>query len=215
MKSHDSAILNEVEEMSLKMFSLPRDKGDHGGLGVVYKPSINLKRVKVSHKYTTFEHMECVLKIKQALLRFCNIYRRGYYVKHRFTVSQFLQEFPEYLESLVDKPGIPLLLGDFNIHMQDVNDHYTCQFQNILKEFNFVQIVPTNHPTHKHGGVLDIMLCQEMELNSLSDVTVYPDGTSSDHNMVSCSLNCNPDLHKSSTSVTYRNFRSRHCTVQE
>ena len=208
MKSHDASIVNEVKEHKLKMFSVPRLKGEHGGLGVIYNPNINLKLDKSLHRYKTFEYMECILKTKQGIFRFCNIYRRGYYFSHPYTLRQFLNEFPEYLESLVDKPGIPFILGDLNIHMEDVSNHNMQQFIDLIKEFNFTQVVPIDKPTHKLGGVLDIILCQETELNSLSNVTVYPDGTTSDHYMVSCQLQCAPELLNSNVNISYRNFNT-------
>ena len=132
MKAHDTAITNEIEELGFKIFSVPRSRGDHGGLGVIYKPEINIKLVgKYSSnlaRYKTFEYIECVLKTSKGLMRFCNMYRRPYSNKHQFTILQFLSEFEEYLEMLVNKPGIPILLRDFNLHLENTEDTYVKSF---------------------------------------------------------------------------------------
>ena len=39
MKVHDSAIFNEVREMGLNMFSIPRPNAEHGGLDLIYDPT--------------------------------------------------------------------------------------------------------------------------------------------------------------------------------
>ena len=39
MRVHDSAIFNEVREMGLNMFSIPRPNGEQGGLGLIYDPT--------------------------------------------------------------------------------------------------------------------------------------------------------------------------------
>ena len=212
MKTNDSAIINEVKEQGLKMFSVPRDYGGHGGLGVIFKPEVNIKlQTKNStnlKRYKTFEYLECILKSEKGLLRFCNIYRRPYSKVHRFTKSQFLTEFEEYLTTLITKPGLPILLGDFNFHMEDQSDFYSTSLSNLLDQFCYKQNIPSNTSTQKQGGLLDLVLtCDEISSN-VSQFTVHPEGTSSDHYMVSFDLDCSPELCKQTEKICYRNFNS-------
>ena len=212
MKTNDSAIINEVKEQGLKMFSVPRDYGGHGGLGVIFKPEVNIKlQTKNStnlKRYKTFEYLECILKSEKGLLRFCNIYRRPYSKVHRFTKSQFLTEFEEYLTTLITKPGLPILLGDFNFHMEDQSDFYSTSLSNLLDQFCYKQNIPSNTSTQKQGGLLDLVLtCDEISSN-VSQFTAHPEGTSSDHYMVSFDLDCSPELCKQTEKICYRNFNS-------
>ena len=91
MKEFDTAIINELKECGLVLFSLPRTSREHGGLGIVYKDALKVKPVKQtkSQIYKTFEFVEATMKTPQGLLRFCNIYRPPYSVKHRYTVTDF------------------------------------------------------------------------------------------------------------------------------
>ena len=68
---------------------------------------------------------------------------------HPIPVSTFLAEFSEYLESLVLSNGYLIILGDFNVHVDDpecsegkrLNDMFsTCGLTQHIKE-----------PTHKDG----------------------------------------------------------------
>ena len=86
MKSHDTAICNEVKDYGLKMISVPRKNGGHGGLGVIYTSDIKLKLSSKQSRYKTFEYFECVMKSNEGLIRFCNII--GYHIL-RSIVSLF------------------------------------------------------------------------------------------------------------------------------
>ena len=126
--------------------------GGHGWLGVIYNPDLNLKLLGKSSnlvKYKTFEYTEHVLKSKQGLLRFCNIYKRPYSVKHRFTLLHFFPEFEYYLEGLVSKPGTPILLGDFNIHLECTDDINVNRFLKLIEEFSIIQNMSIDIPTHR------------------------------------------------------------------
>ena len=210
MKEFDTAIINELKECGLVLFSLPRTSREHGGLGIVYKDALKVKPVKQtkSQIYKTFEFVEATMKTTQGLLRFCNIYRPPYSVKHRYTITDFFPEFKNYLETLVNKSGIPLILGDFNIHIEKEKETSVIAFNNLIKQFCFEQLVSVKKPTHKNGGTLDLILAQSNSL-SCTDANVYPDGTSSDHYLVSTDIHCFPDKIKKDISPSfYRNFNT-------
>ena len=193
MKQHDTAIISELEENSFKMFSFPRNDGrEHGGLGVISKFQIKLKcnKSSTSNTYKTFEHFEATMKTNQGLIRFCNIYRPPYSEKHRFTISQFLVEFEEYLKTLVLKPGYSILVGDLNIHMEKVNDHNTHAFTDILNSYGFVQTVSQGVKTQVSGGILDLIIVSDDLPHDVKYVNTLPHGTPSDHFLVYCEINC-------------------------
>ena len=49
-----------------------------------------------------------------------------------------------------------ILAGDVNIHLDDKNDFYTKQFNDIMEMFNLVQHV--NFATHKLGHTFDFVV---------------------------------------------------------
>ena len=210
MTVNDEAIVNEVREMGMKMYSIPREHGEHGGLGLIYNPCINIKLVSKTKllKYKTFEYSEFTLRTVECSLRFCNVYRRPYSEKHRFTITQFLTEFDEYLTALVDKPGLPVILGDLNIHLEKLNDAHAIILKDMFDQFNFTRSIHEYPYTQKLGGQLDVIFYSEAIPSSFSKAIVYPDGTQSDHYMVSCSLQCKIEKKESTTVENYRNFKS-------
>ena len=52
-------------------------------------------------------------------LRLLIVYRPPYSTEHKVTVSVFLREFSDYLESFVLSKEYILIAGDFNIHVDD------------------------------------------------------------------------------------------------
>ena len=65
----------------------------------------------------------------------------------------FFEEFLELLDDIVLLPGILILTGDFNFHLESAEDHYASRLLNIIEEYSLCQLV--NEPTHENGGMID------------------------------------------------------------
>ncbi len=75
-----------------------------------------------------------------------------------------------------------ILLGDFNIHIDNTSNSTTSRFLDIIQTAGFVQFV--NLPTHKAGHILDLVISRP---SFVKDVKVgVPD--ISDHSPVYCYL---------------------------
>ena len=58
------------------------------------------------------------------------------------------------------QPGVPIIAGDFNMHVDDSENRYANVFKMSLEEVNLVQHVPMI-PTHRRGGTLDLIITPE------------------------------------------------------
>ena len=65
-------------------------------------------------------------------------------------MSDFLQEFDEYLDSLTHLPGRLIIAGDFNIHVEDLNDPDTINFNHLISNYGLIQHISIS--THIGGG---------------------------------------------------------------
>ena len=72
------------------------------------------------------------------------------------SLSEFIQEFASILESFVLKPGRLVLLGDFNIHVDNDRDPDTVKFMELLSNFNLVQHITKS--THEKGHLIDLVI---------------------------------------------------------
>lgn len=107
--------------------------------------------------------------------------------------KQFIQEFSEFLTTVVPSFERILILGDFNLHICCPNQPMVKDFLHLIESFNFTQFVSS--PTHKLGHTLDLILSLGVPVLNID----IEDACFSDHNPVifnisvfSSSLNCKP-----------------------
>ena len=67
------------------------------------------------------------------------MYRPPYSQNHPVTINTFLEEFSEYLESIILLSEPLCLTGDFNIHVDDPNDSAADHFRELLESMSLTQ----------------------------------------------------------------------------
>lgn len=176
MKTGDNALIVELNEKGYSFFHDPRS-GRGGGTGVLYKS--NLKMTKQNTPlYKSFEVTETLVRQNHSKIRICAVYRSI----NKASVPDFLSEFEQYLQSLNAKSGKPLICGDFNFHIENSADNTANQFLSLISILGFEQHV--NQPTHKLGGILDLVLTSDDSL-PVTNISVEKEtGTSTDHFLV-------------------------------
>ena len=207
LKEADTAKLQEIEDSGWAILSDPRKHRSGGGIAVVYDKSyLNLKSNSRVKKYKSYQLMEALLETSQGSIRLVNVYRPPYTKKAKYTESHFLEEFGDYLSDLSSKPGIPVIVGDFNIHMERPTDLYPAKFLSLLNSFGLVQCVP-HVQTHNHGGTLDLVITPADYEDMISPITVVESGTRSDHFLVKTELSVDPGVSGCEDKViSYRDF---------
>ena len=113
------------------------------------------------------------------------IYRPPPSATNVFTLSMFLNEFRQFLESLVTTPEPLLICGDFNFHLDAPEDRPAQRFSDLLDIFNLVQHVKGE--THRNGHTLDLIITRSDEASLVSNVHIT-DPIISDHFAVHCEL---------------------------
>ena len=206
LKEADKVTIAEIKGYGWKILSDPRKYRSGGGIAILHKPHIILKGNEKVVKYKTFQVMEAILTDCSEEVRFINVYRPPYTKKARFTEAQFLDEFDDYLDQALSKHGLPLITGDFNIHVERPKDHYPSRFLNLLSTHDLVQCVPCV-PTHQDGGTLDLVITRERSASSITDIKILPHGTSSDHYLVHFDLDVSLNPYDTQPKILeYRNF---------
>ena len=209
-KSKDSARFAEIHDFGYDVISAPR-RGIGGGVAFLFNPK-TVSPIRNNVKgFKSFEVIECVIKTADNLIRLCVIYRSTQAkskLKYEETkLVTFFDEFEEYLDSVMNKSGAPLLCGDFNFHVEDDSNAYANRFIALCKSKGFIQNVHT--PTHLSGGTLDLVFtldadtvtnenddsnaspsgCCVVDSIPITNLTVDPDtGTTSDHYLISFDL---------------------------
>ena len=142
-----------------------------GGIAVVHKNYLKVSKQTMT-VYETFECIEVLLQTENDTF-VCT-------VPSPFK-SQFIDEFTTYMYKQATASGKLLVLGDFNIHVEDLSDLPARKFRELLCSLNLDQHV--NEPTHEKGHVLDLLLTRSNEI-ILSKIDIIPCGFS-DHYVIS------------------------------
>ena len=116
--------------------------------------------------------------------------------------AAFLEEFDNYLESVVLSDELLCIAGDFNIHMNKSEDPYQIRLSELLVSYGLVNHVHV--PTHKHGNTLDLLITRDNdELNFSEPTTGY---MISDHYFVHSNLGF-PRPNLTFKSITFRKIK--------
>ena len=73
--------------------------------------------------------------------------------------SCFTDELDTYLQTLIQKQGDSLLVGDFNVHVENRNDLDTHALLSTTESYGYQQMI--HEPTHQKGGTLDLVFVKK------------------------------------------------------
>ena len=134
----------------------PRSNGTaRGGIGIFYHDSFQLS--KLSHTETrSFELSEWHVSWHNYCMRLCIVYHQPYSTSHPITDATFMHEFESYLDETVLVEEMLCITGDFNLHVNDPDDTYGCQFNDLLSSYGLIDHV--TFPTHQAGHTLDLVI---------------------------------------------------------
>ena len=94
------------------------------------------------------------LCINQYVIKVVCIHRPPHSEAHPIFTKAFFADFSLYLESIVLATEIPLITGDFNLHVDCPLDRNAKRFSELLDTFGLIQHV--NVPTHSSGYILHL-----------------------------------------------------------
>lgn len=210
-RNNASILATELAEFGYQIIHNSRPTRG-GGTAVLFKKSLNVKKQKAEN-YNTFEVTEATLRLhgNMKCIRLSSVYRTCTNNNSKENLCKFFDEFESYLSTLSHKPGLPLLCGDLNLHLEQEYLGSTLDFMELIDEMNFIQYVDA--PTHVADGILDVVMTKNSLIDSkksvnISGLTVCSNtGTSSDHFLIKFSVSCAPLQKKTSwTVIQKRNF---------
>ena len=176
---------------------VPRIHRKGGGTAVIVKANLQVTLNK-SSVFKTFEILDANVRSSSVMIRLIVIYRPP-----NSCISDFLTDFSKLMEGLIHANGHLIIVGDFNIHVDNPRDHDALKFVNILNSFGLEQHV--NIPTHDKGHTLDLIITRASDA-SISTITsdwLLP----SDHSSLHFDLMYSPPQ-QTSTARTSRKISS-------
>ncbi|XP_058248684.1 uncharacterized protein LOC131354733 [Hemibagrus wyckioides] len=171
--------LNESTPSGYSYKHEPRQTGRGGGVGTIYNNSLTVTQ-KTGPRFNSFEVLVLNVALsdrhKKSLLSLAlaTVYRPpGPY-------GDFLNEFSHLLSDLLISFDKVLIVGDFNIHVDDANDALGLAFIDLLNSFGVKQNI--NRPTHHFNHTLDLVISHGTDV---TDITVLPQSDDiTDHHLL-------------------------------
>ena len=96
-----------------------RENQKVGEIVVIHKSHLQVKKLSFN-EYTSFESLTINLNISTKSYLFSAIYRTPYSTKQLITMLTFLEEFLDHISSLFRSSKNIIILGDFNIHLEQI-----------------------------------------------------------------------------------------------
>ncbi len=178
--THGEHILRSACPPGFTSLHVPRSvstKKRGGGVGLIFKEAFAVRAVKFDNLPTSFELCASIRSSTKALRLFV-IYRPPERPGHP-QFSTFLSDFRTLLESAVDLNEEPVIVGDFNIHVDDEKCSKARSFVQLIEEMGWDQLVLGR--THIAAHTLDLILTRSASI-FVSDVHVS--SLVSDHHLV-------------------------------
>ena len=189
-----------MKELGYNLYSSARGARG-GGVAILAKKALRVVPIKPQLKPTSFE---CI----QATIEGGNLQKTRLVVVYRPPSSSkkdFLAEFEEYLSSMNGLNGHPIILGDFNIHTEDDDDHTSNLFRDLLMDERWTQHV--EDPTHESGGTLDLVITRDDDTSPRISAVEVAKSSISDHYAVTFCLHVGKPILRERKVVLCRNMK--------
>src|SRR5664279_5515350 len=124
---------------------------NHGGICLFYVTTVGACEVPLP-KYTTLEVLAVYVCGAQRNVLLIILYRPG----SDDPTNEFINEFADILERTSTFSSSFVILGDVNVHLDEVNNPHTVAFESLLGQHGLVQHVTS--PTQRSGHTLDVVI---------------------------------------------------------
>ncbi|CAJ1078415.1 LOW QUALITY PROTEIN: uncharacterized protein LOC116399339 [Xyrichtys novacula] len=153
-KPLDYFSLNQATPTGYTYIDKPRPEGRGGGIATIHKKDLKIISLSMP-TVSSFEHVALKLPAPPPPLIIAIIYRPPK------PNPDFLTDLSDLLTQLCALSPSILLLGDFNIHIDNPSCSLACEFLDILQHFSFTQ--HCHFPTHDHGHILALICSTGLE----------------------------------------------------
>ena len=135
-----------------------RKERSGGGLALVTKNKYEVKTVNKGENLSFQYALQNIAIHKIELLLVIAVYTPPYSSVNQTTLNTFLNEFPHWLSTKITEDKNIVVVGDFNVHVNDECDIDANIFNDMMIAMGLKQWV--TFPTHCNGNTLDLVMTQ-------------------------------------------------------
>jgi exonuclease III len=181
---YDQPVLHNLCPAGYKIASKIRQTGRGGGVAIIYNADLKVKIVK-QKEFASFEIVQILIQSPgNTSLSMSLLYRPPPSKKNQLSFSRFCEDISDFLDTWILDKNRLLLSGDFNFHVDDVDNKEATHFLKLMESYGLSQHVSA--PTHNRGHTLDLVFTRE--LDPLVSKPYTHDTLTSDHHWVLCDL---------------------------
>ena len=170
---------------------------NHGGLAFIYRDCIKFQKKLFDISVSTFEYMCGLATICHHHLVLLGLYRPA----SQPLSSAFYDELSMVFVRLATYNCPVAVCGDFNIHVDQVEDVNAARLQQLLQSFGYVQHV--SEPTHNAGHTLDLVITR----SDVALTNLHVGAMISDHALIRFKLSMMKAMEVNVQTVTSRAWR--------
>ena len=148
-----------------------------GGLAIISRPYLKTRKIMEGNQ-KTFQYAVWKVETHGNTVTCIAIYRPPYSATNQETVAKFVEEFTVWLANISGSFSNMIVLGDFNIHINDENDNEASIFVDTMTALGFNQHV--SFPMHRAGNILDLVFtetCNSIEVKTCTPGPIFSDHT--------------------------------------
>lgn len=169
-QNNSAAVLIESTPPNFSFMSEARMHKKGGGVAILFNDSLQCKQISYGH-FGSFEYVALQLNSSSRAL-FLNIYRPPKYC------ANFFDDFTELLSVICVDFDCVVIVGDFNIHVDNQQDRGANELCQVLDNYGMSQHV--TEPTHNRGHTLDLIISKGLNISKV----LVMDVALSDHSCV-------------------------------
>ena len=154
------------------------------GIALIFGRNNNIKLLKIGNT-PTLEYAIWRYTIRNKPIHIIGIYHPPPKGKHSTTNGMFIDDITELLTNKLPQYQDSILLGDFNVHIEDQTNADAVIFNKTMSVLGLEQHISS--PTHVRGNTLDLIFTQLSNSFNITNTTSH--GYISDHSMVSVNIN--------------------------
>ena len=183
----DLAWLNQSElcqgHYEISTHNRPGEKRG-GHITLIFGRNNNIRLLKNGNT-PTLEYAIWRYAIKNKPMYIIGIYHPPPNGEHNTTDGMFINDSTELLVNKLPQYQSNIILGDFNIHIEDLTNADAIILSDTMRALSLEQHI--TGPTHVRGNTLDLIFTQLSNGSNISNITLH--GYISDHCMILVDIN--------------------------
>ena len=172
-----------------------------GGVAIVYRKQLMIKEGDASsEEFSSFEYASILMTVhsKMCLMVVC-VYR-----KQEIPFSVFQDEFGGFIDKILNRGVVALVMGDFNVWVDVEDDSDAQKLTTLMTACGLTQMIHTS--THRAGHTLDHVYANQFELEVQPEVLPEMWNLVTDHFPIIMKVP-SPGNQKNTRTITYRKLK--------